>query len=244
MEKRDKLFIGGLIAAGLTYAVSNHPSWDYLSKRTLSELDQTTRQVIQDERHAQNREFESKNMDLRRTLQKINPQYQEEKPIESNDLTQSLIRYEGIREKAYTDTKGNMTIGVGFNLERNDARQRINDLGLDFNDVYNKKQKLSREQILTLLEEDISTAQKDASKYLGKETFNSLDKEAQKIVTDMSFNLGFSRLSGFKKLRKALINKDYCTAAYEMVDSKWYGDVGRRSRELVSKMRSLGDCRE
>ena len=57
----------------------------------------------------------------------------------------------------------------------------------------------------------------------------------------MSFNLGLTRLSKFKKLKTALLQRDYNSAAKEMMDSRWYGQVGRRSRELVKTMKSIKD---
>ncbi len=53
----------------------------------------------------------------------------------------------------------------------------------------------------------------------------------------MSFNLG-PQISQFTKLREAIQNKDYQTAAKEMINSKWYNQVGRRSKELVEIMKS------
>ena len=55
----------------------------------------------------------------------------------------------------------------------------------------------------------------------------------------MMFNLGYSRLSRFRKMKAAVLKRDWATAADEMVDSAWYGQVGRRSRDLVRRMRSV-----
>jgi lysozyme len=53
----------------------------------------------------------------------------------------------------------------------------------------------------------------------------------------MAFNLGRSRLSKFKKMVTAVNEGNYAKAADEMTDSKWYRQVGRRSKELVEIMR-------
>jgi len=53
----------------------------------------------------------------------------------------------------------------------------------------------------------------------------------------MAFNLGRPRLSQFKNMIKAVNEGNYKKAADEMVDSRWYHQVGRRSQELVELMR-------
>ena len=60
---------------------------------------------------------------------------------------------------------------------------------------------------------------------------------AQRVLVNMAFNLGRNRLSKFKNMLKAVNEGDYQKAADEMVDSKWYRQVGRRSEELVEMMR-------
>ncbi len=149
-----------------------------------------------------------------------------------------IKRYEGIRSKAYPDSRGILTVGVGFNLEKQGAKERIESLGLDYQAVCNKKQELSIGQIYTLMKEDVETAISDAKFYLGKDWHN-LDSEAQEIIIDMSYNLGRDKLLDFKKLKEALRNRDYAEAAEEMRDSKWYSQTGFRAQELVLKMGNL-----
>jgi GH24 family phage-related lysozyme (muramidase) len=53
----------------------------------------------------------------------------------------------------------------------------------------------------------------------------------------MAFNLGRNRLSKFKNMLRYVNEGNYIMAANEMVNSKWYGQVGRRSKELVDIMK-------
>jgi len=55
-------------------------------------------------------------------------------------------------------------------------------------------------------------------------------------LTNMCFNLGAPRLSGFKKMWEAIEAGDYSTAAEEMLDSKWARQVGPRADRLAQKM--------
>ena len=40
-------------------------------------------------------------------------------------------------------------------------------------------------------------------------------------------------------MRKAVLRRDWSAAADEMVNSRWYGQVGNRSRDLVRRMRRV-----
>ena len=48
----------------------------------------------------------------------------------------------------------------------------------------------------------------------------------------MCFNLGANRLGKFRNMLKACANEDWDEMSEQMEDSKWYGQVGRRSKEL------------
>lgn len=158
--------------------------------------------------------------------------------IDYNSLYEMTVRHEGFRDTAYNDSEGILTIGFGFNLEKEGARERIESLGLDYEVVCNKNQKMSFEQAHYLMKEDVGTAISDAKSYVG-ENWEELHPKAKEIIIDMSYNLGRNRLSGFKKLREALRNYDYQKASKEMQDSKWYHQTGNRAKELVEKMRNI-----
>ncbi len=154
------------------------------------------------------------------------------------NLIEMISRHEGLRNFAYDDSLGIRTIGIGFNLERSDAKEKISELGLNFSDVYSGKLEISDSQAYSLMSEDIENSTLDAKKYIGK-NFDSLPLDVQHVLIDMSYNLGYTRLSKFKNLRKEIIEGDFKGAAEEMIDSKWYGQVGNRSKELVEIMRNV-----
>ena len=60
-------------------------------------------------------------------------------------------------------------------------------------------------------------------------------------VADMCFNLG-GQLADFRNMKAAIDSKDWNRAATEMTNSAWYKQVGRRSANLVAKMRGLASC--
>jgi lysozyme len=163
-----------------------------------------------------------------------------EEGLDYESIYSDIRRHEGVRARAYEDSRGVRTIGVGFNLEEEDAREKIEALGLNYESVFRGEQILSDYQINFLMEEDVETAINDATNYVGRENWEGLEREGREIIINMAYNLGRNRLSGFVRLREALVNRDYVSAAEEMEDSRWYHQVGNRSRELVERMRNIG----
>ncbi len=164
------------------------------------------------------------------------------------DTYLTVERHEGKRNWVYDDAtgerlrpgdicKGNRTVGVGFNLERDGAREKIEQLGLDYDTIYNGERPLTDEQIRVLFRDYVNRAVDDSRMYLPN--FDEHPDEVKKVIVDMAFNLGYGGLSGFKRMRQALIQGDYQRAADEMENSRWYYQVGNRSRELVRMMRSI-----
>jgi lysozyme len=128
-------------------------------------------------------------------------------------LIEMLKRHEGVRSKVYLCSAGYETIGVGRN---------ISSSGIG----------LSDDEVNYLLENDIARIIKElSSEYTW---FNDLDDVRKDAMIDISFNLGATRLRGFKKALAAMEEANYKLAAQEFLDSKWSRDVKGRSHELVS----------
>lgn len=128
-------------------------------------------------------------------------------------LISSVKRHEGLRLKMYKCTAGKNTIGYGRNLD---------DVGI------------SADEAEFMLKHDLENAEQDAKRFPVFEKLNQCRKD---VLIEMVFNLGYSRLSGFKKMFTALERKDYDGAANEMLDSKWARDVGERAKTLAYFMR-------
>jgi lysozyme len=58
----------------------------------------------------------------------------------------------------------------------------------------------------------------------------------QRVLANMCFNLGISRLKGFVRMLSALRRKDFAAAAREMRSSKWAEQVGARAERLARLM--------
>lgn len=122
-------------------------------------------------------------------------------------------RYEGLRLKPYTCPAGHLTIGYGHNLE--------NGITADMAEY--------------MLRRDIALAQMEVGAKLP--WASQLDEVRQFVLIDMCFNMGLSKLLTFKKFLAALQQRDYVTAAQEMLNSRWAKQVARRAGELAEMMK-------
>lgn len=60
-----------------------------------------------------------------------------------SDIKTMITESEGKRSCVYNDSLGIPTIGIGFNLKRDDAKALIQKLGLNYNSVVDGKQCLT-----------------------------------------------------------------------------------------------------
>lgn len=126
-----------------------------------------------------------------------------------------LIDHEGLRLKPYKDTVGKLTIGVGRNLD---------DVGI------------SEEEAMILLGNDVQKAADDIEALVPN--VGELEVARQLVLIDMAFNLGRTRLAKFRRMLAAVRAVKFEEAADEMVNSRWYQQVGRRAVKLERQMRT------
>jgi lysozyme len=130
-------------------------------------------------------------------------------------MVEQLIRHEGLRLKAYKDSVGKLTIGIGRNLD---------DSGI------------SLEEAMMMLENDINRTIEGLKERLP--WFGSLDRARQNVLINMAFNMGIHGLLGFKRMLVAIKAGNYEVAAGEMLQSAWAGQVGGRAVELSNIMKN------
>ncbi len=121
-----------------------------------------------------------------------------------------LVLDEGLETKPYTCSAGKITIGVGRNLE---------DLGI------------SDDEAEYLLDNDIERVFEELDVNIA--WWRTLPEPRARALMNMCFNLGWPRLSSFKKMLAALQVKDYETAAREALDSRWAQQVGERAQRIA-----------
>jgi len=145
------------------------------------------------------------------------------------DRTKVVVtNHEGRRKTVYLDQFGHPTIGIGFNLDRPDARSRIEALGLDYDAVRDGTQSLTDAQIDQLFAGDFNASVIGARSLVPN--FDSLTSNAQIVLVDMVFNMGVGGVAGFTAMLGALAKNDYQAAVKGMQNSKWASQVPSRAQ--------------
>ena len=138
-------------------------------------------------------------------------------------LLEMLRRHEGEvktngRHVAYKCPEGYWTLGIGRNVDPE------NGIGL------------SDEEVNYLLENDILRVMQElASEY---PWFSDLDDVRKDAMIDIAFNLGATRLRGFRRALAAMEAANYKEAATEFLDSRWAKQVGTRALEVTDMIAS------
>jgi|TARA_B100000780_G_scaffold274415_1_gene239417 lysozyme len=141
-------------------------------------------------------------------------------------LRRQLEIDEGVKYEIYNDHLGYATFGVGHLVLETDP-----EYGRPVGTTVSESRvvevfKLDCESVLI----DCITLYPD---------FYDLPEEVQQIIANMMFNMGRTRLSKFKGMKRGVDAKDWNAAADEMVDSRWYRQVTNRANRLVNRMREI-----
>lgn len=155
--------------------------------------------------------------------------------IGSGEVRAQIEQHEGRKATAYNDTGGIPTIGVGFNLQRNDARQLISQIGANYDKIIQQTESLTDGQIDQLFNITLNESIKVAQQYIPD--LGSHPPSAQKVIIDMAYNLGPNTLGQFRTLKAAIERHNYYAAADAMMKTRWYSQVKQRGPQLVTLMR-------
>jgi lysozyme len=146
-----------------------------------------------------------------------------------DQLKQELAEDEGCKYEIYLDHLGLPTVGIGHLITEDDPEARMN-VGTP----------VSEERVNMLFRRDIAVTVDDCHRLY--DDFKDLPEEAQLIIANMMFNLGYPRLSKFVGMKSCVDKRDFNGAAEEMIDSKWFDQVPNRAKRLVARMRSIEDA--
>ena len=141
-------------------------------------------------------------------------------------LRKQLEIDEGIRHDIYLDHLGYPTFEIGH-LITSDDPESGQEVGTAISD----------ERVRQAFEADVVSVIEDCNKLYND--FDELPEEVQQIIANMMFNMGRTRLSKFRGMKRGVDNKDWNAAADEMVDSRWYRQVTNRADRLVQRMRAV-----
>ena len=141
-------------------------------------------------------------------------------------LKEQLQIDEGCVYEIYNDHLGYPTFGIGHLVIESDP-ENGQAVGTP----------VSNDRVTDAFNSDIKIVLSDCEKLYSD--FENLPEEAQQVIANMMFNLGYPRLSKFRGMKAGVDARDWNLAAEEMVDSRWYAQVGKRAERLVDRMRAL-----
>lgn len=138
-------------------------------------------------------------------------------------LEAELRRDEGVRYMPYLDTAAvpRRTVGVGHNM---DASPLPADWTFPLTDA----------QVNSLLNDDLQVVFAALDAHLS--WWRQLDEVRQRVIANMTYNMGIGTLLGFHNTLFAMQRGSYAVAAAGMLSSKWAKQVGDRAKRLAQAM--------
>ena len=133
---------------------------------------------------------------------------------------------EGVVYEIYNDHLGYPTFGIGHLITASDP---------EYDSPLGTRVDVSR--VAEAFEQDVQTVLAECPGLYPD--FDALPEEVQQIIANMMFNLGRPRLSKFRGMKAGVDDQNWQRAADEMVDSRWYRQVGARAERLVERMRNI-----
>ena len=143
-----------------------------------------------------------------------------------SQLRTDLETDEGVKYEVYLDHLGYPTFGIGHLIRESDPEYGA-EVGTP----------VSESRVAEAFESDVQTVLSDCTKLYSD--WDELPEEAQLVIANMMFNLGYPRLSAFKGMKAGVDARDWNRAADEMIDSRWYKQVTNRANRLVERIRAL-----
>ena len=141
-------------------------------------------------------------------------------------LREELKIDEGCKYYIYLDHLGYATFGIGHLITEDDPEYGW-EVGTSI-DTY---------RVHEAFEDDVQSVLTDCEKLYVQ--WEHLPEEAQRVIANMMFNMGYTRLSKFRGMKRGVDARDWNAAADEMVDSRWYNQVTNRAKRLVERMRNI-----
>jgi lysozyme len=151
-------------------------------------------------------------------------------------IEQLIEKHEGRRHSAYKDTLGNLTIGVGWNLDDADSETICEHFGLNLSDLRCGLATLTDSQINQVFDYQLTAAISVAMSIFPN--FVNMPDAVQAVVCDLIFNMGETRFRKFVSTIAVLKAGDWKQAANDLTSSLWFHQVGHRATENVALLRA------
>ena len=122
--------------------------------------------------------------------------------MDTKILRKQLEQDEGIVYEVYNDHLGYATFGIGHLVTESDL-ENGSPVGTP----------VSEERCYEVFEQDVQIVLGDCEKLYSD--FYELPEEAQLIIANMMFNMGLTRLSKFRGMKKGVDSRDWINARYD-----------------------------
>tara|TARA_Y100001938_G_scaffold150398_1_gene241141 strand:- start:6081 stop:6524 length:444 start_codon:yes stop_codon:yes gene_type:complete len=142
-------------------------------------------------------------------------------------LRKQLEIDEGVVHEIYLDHLGLPTFGIGHLVLESDP-EHGKAVGTP----------VGEDRCIEAFESDLESVLSDCA--ILYPDFDDLPEEAQQIIANMMFNMGRPRLTKFRMMKEAVNERNWEEAANQMVNSRWYAQVGKRAERLVERMAAIG----
>lgn len=132
-----------------------------------------------------------------------------------NNLTDQLLRDEGLRLKPYVDTVGKTTIGAGRNLT---------DKGI------------SKDEAIYLLSNDINEVADQLNQVPWIAALEKVEYIRWCVLANMAFNMGTHELLKWNHFLGYIAQHKWVEATHEAITTPWAKEVGQRSNRLMEQL--------
>ena len=156
---------------------------------------------------------------------------------ELESLSRRFETREGLRLDAYQDSKEIWTIGIGLNLEAPGAKETLQSVGADFDEIWRRKDsdspvQLTKQQADQLLELTMRKAVYECKQFYGtdsidgKPIFDKMPKNVQRALLDLMFNMGPETMSKLTTFNSFIRKGAFDNAGNALMKTKYAKDVG------------------
>ena len=141
--------------------------------------------------------------------------------MSKDSLKEKIKIHEGFRDMIYLDSLQKKTIGYGHLIVHEDK--------------FVEGKAYPKEELEALFDKDFNKGWDLMIQFCEVNSLN-VSEEAQEVLCEMIFQMGYSGVGKFKNMIKALQNKEYKIASIEMLDSRWAKQTPNRAKELSDHM--------
>jgi len=152
--------------------------------------------------------------------------------VDKKRMIDQLILHEGLRLTTYTDSTGNVTIGIGYNV----SDRGWGDLERAIDRTVDKdKPKITKAEAILVCDHDIEMFEMFLRKW---KIYPTLDQVRMRVVLDLAYNLGSVKLKEFVNTKKAIEAYNFGIASDHLAKSKWAKQVKSRAVRLIKMLRT------